>query len=208
MDELSSIIAVIGYGRTGASAVTALTAEPAGLPGPLVVLERRAERLAAAAAAGVRVVAGEASDAAVLRRSGIPSAAAVVITCMNDATTLELAGLVRHLTASAKLVVAARAPGQVAALRRAGADLVVVATRVTGELVAPAATGLDLARATRLLVSGEGRERRPEPDEVGVPVQRCGPTVVAVRRAGVRHWWNDPAASTVRADDVLISWAE
>ncbi|MGC7103061.1 hypothetical protein ACPZ19_51095 [Amycolatopsis lurida] len=85
---------MIGYGRTGASAVTALTAEPTELPGPLVVLERRTERLAVAAAAGVR-------------------AAAVVVTCMNDATTLELAGLVRHLTTSAKLVVAARAPSQV-----------------------------------------------------------------------------------------------
>ncbi|AXB41430.1 NAD-binding protein [Amycolatopsis albispora] len=208
MDQLAPIIAVLGYGRTGASAVAALTAEAADRPGPLVVLERRADRLAAAAAAGVRAVAAEASDAAVLRRSGIPRAAAVVITCMNDATALELTGLIRHLTAAAKLVVAARAPGQVAVLRRAGADLAVVATRAAGELVAPAATGLDLARATRLLLSGDERERRPGPDEVGVPVQRCGPTVVAVRRAGVRHWWNDPAASTVRADDVLISWVE
>ncbi|UJW28644.1 NAD-binding protein [Saccharothrix sp. AJ9571] len=208
MEELSSITAVIGYGRTGALAVMALTTEPAGLPGQLVVLERRAERLAAAAAAGVRAIAGDATDAAVLRRSGIPRAAAVVITCMNDATALELTGLVRHLTTSAKLVVAARAPSQVAALRRAGADLAVIATRVTGELAAPAATGLDLARATRLLLSGDERERRPAPDEVGVPVQQCGPTVVAVRRAGVRHWWNDPAVSTVRADDMLISWVE
>ncbi|WP_181320374.1 NAD(P)-binding protein [Saccharothrix carnea] len=199
---------VVGYGRTGASAVAALAADGTGFPGRLVVLERRPERAAAASAAGMTVVVGDATDVGVLRQAGVPLAECLIVTCMEDATTVLVTARIRRLSDAVRVVVAVRDPEHVAALRHAGADLVVAVSRVTGGLLALSVTGVDAAHAARVLLAEGVHQRVPRPGEVGVPVRRCRPMVLAVVRDGIRHWSNDPVLGVIRADDVLIGWAE
>jgi voltage-gated potassium channel len=84
--------------------------------------------------------------------------------------------------------------------------------RLAGRLLATAVDGRQGAELVRDLVSAEGgvlvRERPARSEEVGQPLNRCGPALpVRLLRRGevVDHW--DPRAAAVEAGDIIVEVA-
>ena len=112
---------VIGIGPVGGQIASLL--ETAGRD--VSVLDRNPLNLHAFAQAGFRCVAGEATETEILQRADADLANEVVVCVPHDEDALEITRVVRHLNPACRLVVRCRYQGNVAELKKAGADCVV-----------------------------------------------------------------------------------
>ena len=98
---------VCGYGTKGRAAVRTLRAHGTP-PQDIVVIESGAEARAAAVADGLAAVAGDASQAAVLRQAQADQAASVVVAPNSDPAAVLITLTVRELNPGATIAAAAR----------------------------------------------------------------------------------------------------
>lgn len=191
-------VIIIGGGRVGRACAARLAASGYD--------HRIIEKLPERAADDGRYVLGDAADIEVLRRAGIDSAPAIVITTHDDDTNVYLSIYCRRLRPDAQVLARANVDRNVSTLHRAGADVVLSyasagATAVWNHL-----------QSDRMLLLAEGLvvfEAAVPRSLVGRSLVeadlhgRTGVNVVAVRSSGVSRTDPDPQRP-LGADDELV----
>jgi len=177
-------IIVCGYGRSGQSLARLLEAEKL----PFIALDNDPRRVKAAAAAGDRVVFGDAARAEVLMAAGIHRARAVVVSFAHTPSALKILDVAHRLKPDAPVIVRTLDESDLDKLRQAGA------TEVVPEVMEGA---LMLASQTMLMA--------------GLPLARVLKRIRQTREArygALRGWFrgrtDDAGDDTERLDAVLI----
>ncbi|NUT48126.1 MAG: hypothetical protein HOV94_12575 [Saccharothrix sp.] len=189
---------LIGYGETGRAAALAV---PAGIR-DLVVLDIDPSRTSQAVDDGVRAVLGDGRMVDVLFSVDVAGADSVIVAVADAADAARITWAVRRAGPEVTLVVLLRSPMWRDFVVRLGADRVVVTGQVVGRELA-----LSLRRAAPVHRPADGltlTTRPARPGEVGRRPAELGPLTLVVVRDGARRWRDDPALSTVRADDELV----
>jgi CPA2 family monovalent cation:H+ antiporter-2 len=125
---------VVGFGPAGraASARISDTGEP------VIVVEQNPAAAAEARTLGFGVVVGDALQAEVLDHAGLAKARAVVITVPSAEAALSLVSLVRQQVPSIPVLVRARFHNSLAALKKAGAQVIIDEEYEVGRQIARA----------------------------------------------------------------------
>lgn len=119
-DEGGAVVLVIGGGRVGCAATSALLAEGAGVR----IIEQDRDVVAELQRFGWHVVAGNAAERRVLDEAGLDQAAAVVVTTNDDAMNVYLSIYLRRLRPEVRIAARVTHEKNQEALWRAGADFV------------------------------------------------------------------------------------
>ena len=117
---------IVGFGLSGRATANALIDK--GIP--LYVIERNPETVRRCSIAGLRIVEGDATDEAVLRRAGIETALLFAATMPSEHAVMEMVGLARRLNPSVKIIARCEYVSTGMKATRRGADEVVVAEQV------------------------------------------------------------------------------
>jgi len=145
-DENPNPVLVIGGGTVGGAAVLALERRDV----PVHLVERSRDRCRALRSHCEAVFHGDASDYDLLKKAGIESAPAVLLTTNDDAVNIYLAAYCRRLNTDLRVVSRITHERNLEAIHRAGADFVLSYTTLGVEAVYSA------IKNKRLVVLGEG----------------------------------------------------
>lgn len=197
---------VVGYGTTGHAAVSALIDAGADA-GDIVVVDENPVALDCAAQRGLRTVSGDATRSEILRRAGVPRAAAIVLATRRDETNAVIALKARDVATRIRVTASVEVTDNAAVLRRSGAAAVIVPEEAAGRLLAVAATApeadegapLDLSRT----VYGV-RERAVRPEEVGRTPDALADVVLAVVRCGAPPGGDPGSPETIHEEDRIL----
>src|SRR5262249_17057647 len=132
MEELEGHVVVAGLGRVGRQAAAELTA--AGTP--FVVLDPSPAATKLAEDRGYLLLAGVATEDAVLERAGVRRARGLIATTANDATNMYIVLSARVLNPGLRLVARAADEASVPKLLRAGADRAISPYAIGGHRLA------------------------------------------------------------------------
>ncbi|MBE7211380.1 MAG: potassium channel family protein [Gluconacetobacter diazotrophicus] len=132
IDRLADHVIVCGWGRIGRT----LTRELAAAGTPFVVLERDPERSDAARALGYLVSAADATDEQALLAAGINRARTLATVLPDDAANVFITLSARSLNARLAIIARGEASATERKLLQAGADRVVLPTRIGAERIA------------------------------------------------------------------------
>ena len=200
---------VCGYGTKGRTAISTLLGQ-GGDAASIIVIDPDAERRAAATAAGLAAVAGEAAAREVLEEAGIADARAVVIAVDRDDSAVLIALTARELAPNASIVASVREQENVHLLHQSGADSVVTSSGAAGRLLGIASTTPVLAEVLEDLLSvGSGldiAEHAVEPDDAGPLAElsyQGGPIVAVIRDEEVLRFDDERAAVLQPGDRVV-----
>ncbi len=117
----SDHLVVVGFGVNGGNVGRAATV--AGIP--FTVIEMNPAVVRAERANGVPIHYGDATQAAVLERAGVPRARVVIVAISDAAATRRVTALSRSLSPACRIIARTRYLHEVDPLRLAGADLVI-----------------------------------------------------------------------------------
>ena len=201
---------VCGYGTKGRTAIATLMGQGSEVSS-IIVIDPDAERRAAATAAGLAAVAGEASAREVLEEAGIADARAVVIAVDRDDSAVLIALTARELAPNASIVAAVREQENVHLLHQSGADSVVTSSGAAGRLLGIASTTPVLAEVLEDLLSvGSGldiAEHAVGPDDAGplAELSYQGGPIVAVIRAEELLRFDDDRVAVLRPGDRVVA---
>ena len=211
--EMRDHVILCGYGRVGEE----IARELKGRRHPLVVVERDAEALARAEAAGCAHVHGDATRDESLRQAGIERARCLVTALDSDADNSWVVLTARGLNEKLWIVARADQPESEPKLKQAGADRVIAPASLAGSHMALAAVQPLVQDFTHTLVrSGEGEQLLAQVavDDAsglaGVPIADALDglatlTVLGVRRAdGELLVKPDPQLALKRGDEVIV----
>ena len=132
IEKLSHHVIVCGYGRIGLMLAQELAAAGA----PLIVLERNADRLAEAEAAGHIVLAADATEEEALVRAGVGRARLLATVLPDDAANVFITLSARSLSPHIEIIARGEVPSTESKLRQAGANHVVLPTHISAERIA------------------------------------------------------------------------
>ncbi|MCB0475426.1 MAG: NAD-binding protein, partial [Flavobacteriaceae bacterium] len=132
IEELSKHTIVCGYGRNGKQAVAKLKK----FKKPLVIIENDKERIKEVEASGLLYIEGNATDDAVLEKSGIKKASSLITALPSDADNLFVVLSARQLNKGMTIVSRASNDTSDSKLRIAGADNVIMPDRLGGDHMA------------------------------------------------------------------------
>ncbi|HWI85951.1 MAG TPA: potassium channel protein [Sphingomonas sp.] len=132
IEKLSGHVIICGYGRIGVMLARDLAA--AGTP--LIVIERSADRLTEAEAAGHLILAGDATEEEVLVRAGVARARTLATVLPDDAANVFITLSARSLHPSIEIIARGEVPTTESKLRQAGANHVVLPTHIGAERIA------------------------------------------------------------------------
>jgi len=135
IESLERQVVVCGYGHIGQHVCAALLAGGV----PVVVVDRRAEPLAAAQDAGIHAVLGDATAEATLRRAGIERARALIAVAGTDSDNVLITMTARLLCPRLSIVSGVEDQATVPKLLRAGASWAASPHALAGGLMAQAA---------------------------------------------------------------------
>lgn len=213
ISKLEGHTIVCGYGRVGQWAAHQLR-ESSIVP---VVVEKDEDRLSHAQEAGYHVLAGDATEDAVLERAGIDRALALLCALGDDPDNVFLTLSAKGLAPDILVVARASDEGTESKLRRAGADRVISLHETGGMRMAylvhqPAVVDfLDVVVRDRSLDLRLGELRVPADSSlVGTTLRDCriredtGTMIIAVRRGEQQFEVNPDPARRIEAADVLI----
>jgi voltage-gated potassium channel len=130
--ELEGHVIVAGLGRVGRQAAAELTA--AGTP--FVVLDPSPAATRLAEDRGYLILAGDATEDAILERSGVRRARGLIATTANDATNMYIVLSARVLNPTLRIVARAADETSVSKLLRAGADRAISPYAIGGHRLA------------------------------------------------------------------------
>lgn len=205
---LKQHIIVYGYGAGGEAAVNELLRQKVD-PGQVVVVDKDADRIAAAMERGVIVIECDATHNSTQSAAGIDAAHAVIVSMGRDDTTALVVLSARAMNPDVSISATVRAIENEDLIRQAGADHVINPVSFGGHLLARAAEGRHVVDYISDLASADGkvvmRQREVTPDEVGKPLDavRTGMAVRICRDGHVIGYWEDGARS-LRKGDILI----
>ncbi len=217
IDKLENHYIVCGYGRVGRGA--ALEMQQQGLP--CVVVDRDAEKVEQAVAAGMHALAADSTRDQTLTEAGITRARGLVAALGTDADNLFV--ILSAKTLNPLLNVAARVGEEEAEekLRRAGADTVFAPYTHAGHRLAQAlirphvvefldlttkSIGLDvLIEQLRVAEGSEFASRSLKQMQIRRDI---GVIVLAIRRAGGEMIFNPPAEELIQSGDFLVAMGE
>jgi voltage-gated potassium channel len=132
IEKLSGHVIICGFGRIGVTLARDLAA--AGMP--LVIVDRGAERLAEAEAAGYLCIAGDATEDEILNAAGIARARVLATVLPDDAANVFITLSARNLSPRLEIIARGEAPTTERKLLRAGANQVVMPTHIGAERIA------------------------------------------------------------------------
>ncbi|MFT4027343.1 MAG: potassium channel family protein [Novosphingobium sp.] len=208
-ERLEGHIAVLGFGISGAQAVTELI-ERGTAPARIVVMDPSPERLAEAEALGCNVIEGDASRDEALAAIRIDRACSVLVSAGRDDTSILIVLTVQHLAPQVPISVVIRAQDNESLARQAGADNVINPVHFTGLLLAGSAKGSHISDylADLASVSGEVQlvERPALPEEAGRSLDQLatGGKGLRICRAGKSIGFWEEAARAIQAGDVIV----
>jgi len=194
-------VVVIGGGEVGKSVARALRARDI----PVHILERDPDVAAAHEPLADRLVVGDAADRDVMREVGIEEAPSVVLTTNDDATNIYLAAYSRRLNPDARILSRITHDRNLAAIKRAGADLTLSYTTLAVETI----FALFHERPPIVLGAGVAFHYLPCPSAlVGVTLresgigEQTGLTVVAIEEGD--DLVSDPGPDTRLVEDSTL----
>ena len=209
--KLSGHVIVCGYGRMGSMVAERLI--QAGKS--VVVVDRDAERTAAAERAGMAFVLGDAQEEATLRSAGIDRAGVLIATLRDDADNVFVTLSVRQIHKDLQIIARAQQANTEGMLIKAGATRVVCpqvigSTRMADVVIRPAV--VDFVEMSHKGVDLEMDQLRLGADaplvgktlaELALP-RRAGVVVVAVLRADGKAIYHPKPETTLSAGDTLV----
>lgn len=208
-ERLEGHICVLGFGISGAQAVTELI-QRGTEPARIVVMDPSTERLAEAEALGCNVIEGDASRDEVLQAIRIDRACSVLVSAGRDDTSILIVLTVQHLAPHVPISVVIRAQDNESLARQAGADNVINPVHFTGLLLAGSAKGSHISDylADLASISGEVQlvERPALTEEVGRSLDQLatgGKGLRICRDGRTIGFWEDEARA-IRAGDVIV----
>ena len=208
-EQLADHIVVLGFGISGAEAVSELI-ERGTDPAVIVVMDTSKERLEAAEALGCNVIQADATRDEALMALRIAKARTVLVSAGRDDASILIVLTVRHLAPHVPISVVVRAVDNELLARQAGADNVINPVRFTGLLLAGSAKGRHTADYLADLASVSGRvqlvERAVREEEVGRPLSALssGGRGLRIYRDGTEFGFWEQEAGALRAGDVLV----
>jgi voltage-gated potassium channel len=132
VDQLTGHVVICGFGRLGSVLAHSLSASSAGF----VVVEENEARAAEARAQGCLCIQGDATSEATLHSAGITRAHALASVLSNDALNVFITLSARALNAELMIVARGELASTESKLLQAGADKVVLPTRIGAERIA------------------------------------------------------------------------
>jgi voltage-gated potassium channel len=199
---------VIGYGTTGRGAIDALMATGTART-DIVIIDQSAAVSAEARAAGHTTVTGDGTRTPVLAEAEVARAKAVVVSAGSDDTATLVTLTARELNPTATIVAAVNETENAHLLVQSGATAVITSAEAAGHLLGLATVQPEAVAVVRDLIDSttglELSQRAVGSGEIGGPPRiRAGELPVVVVRNGVRLSLADPAATELRADDVVV----
>ncbi len=208
-EQLSDHTVVLGFGVSGAEAVTELI-ERGTDPSRIVVMDLSEERLQLAEDLGCNVLCADASRDENLMAVRIAEARTALVSSGRDDTSILIVLTVRHLAPHLPISVVVRAEDNEILAKQAGANNVINPVRFTGLLLAGSAEGVHVADYLADLASITGRvhlvERPVLPEEIGRPLSQLASGGIGLRlyRGGqASGFWEDPARVLQQGDVVV-----
>jgi voltage-gated potassium channel len=217
IDNLHDHFIVCGFGRVGRNASLELQR----LQAPVLVIDRREDRVERAMHLGMLGVEADATLDDTLRAAGVMRAKGLIASLPSDAENLFI--ILSAKTLNPGLTVVTRASEEEAEikLRRAGADIVFTPYAIVGHRIAQALVKPHLVEFLNIATSDVGPEVTLEQMELSPKSQlasktfaeiqqRClgGVILLAVRRAGGQMVFNPATDTMVCAGDYLIGIGE
>jgi voltage-gated potassium channel len=217
IDNLHDHFIVCGFGRVGRNA----SAELQRLQAPVIVIDRREDRVERAMHLGMLALEADATLDDTLRAAGVMRAKGLIASLPSDAENLFI--ILSAKTLNPGLTVVTRASEEEAEikLRRAGADIVFTPYAIVGHRIAQALVKPHLVEFLNIATSDVGPQVTLEQMELSPKSQlasktfgeiqhRCSTGVIplAVRRAGGQMVFNPPPETLVCAGDYLIAIGE
>ncbi|WP_434624948.1 potassium channel family protein [Azospirillum sp. B2RO_4] len=206
--QLQGHIVLCGFGHSGfiAAQETASKGHPADR---IVVIDESEDRIQLAADAGFVGLLGDATSEETLTNACVANAKAVIVSAGRDDTTILVILTVRHLSADTKIVANIKQEENIKLANLSGADLVVSPPKIGGYLMADA---VETRHATPFLcdlMSTGGqmvlRERRAEPDEVGLTMAEVsGGMVVQIHSHGRNIPFTERNRYIIQPQDTLL----
>ena len=132
IENLAGHVIICGYGRIGVM----LARELAQAGTPLVILDKRPDKLAEAEAAGHLCFNGDATEEAALLTAGIARARVIATVLPDDAANVFITLSARNLNETIEIIARGEAPTTERKLRHAGANQVVLPTHIGAERIA------------------------------------------------------------------------
>jgi voltage-gated potassium channel len=206
--DLHDHVIVCGYGNSGAIAAAEL-ARRGWSSEQVIVIDKSADTVQRAAAAGFVGMHGDASSEELLRIAGVERAQAVIVSVGRDDSTVLIVLTVRALSKSVRIVANVGEQENAKLVRSGGANVIVSPPRFGGYLMADAVTSQDTVEFVGEMLSYRGDhqlvERRPAPREVGKLARELDGTLVVEVRRGARRLggWNHRDLR-IEADDLLL----
>ncbi|HMK12602.1 MAG TPA: potassium channel family protein, partial [Acidimicrobiales bacterium] len=128
-------IIVAGYGTTGRGAIEAVLADRSAVRTDIVVIDQKAEAIAAANENGLKAILADATLTAAWTQARVDSARAVVISCNRDDTSALVTLTVRELNATVPISVTITQSENAHLLQQSGANTVILSSEAAGRLV-------------------------------------------------------------------------
>ncbi|PZQ63121.1 MAG: potassium transporter TrkA [Sphingomonas taxi] len=206
--NLSGHTVVAGYGTSGEEAVRELIRRGADADS-IVVIDPRAEAVAAAEAAGVAVIEDDATRNATLAAVRADRARGILVAAGRDDTSILIVLTARLVAPDVPISVVIRSDDNETLARQAGATTVINPASFAGLMLAGSCHGPHIADYLADLANADGRvvlaERRVRPDEIGRPLS-ANTTGLGVRiyRNDVAYGWFDEEAASLAAGDIIV----
>lgn len=209
-EELKDHVVVLGYGVSGAEAVTELIARGT-QPQCIVVMDTDPERLTLAEEAGCNVIEADATRDEHQMAVRIDRARSVLVSAGRDDASILMVLTARHLAPNVPISVVIRAADNELLAHQAGADNVINPVRFTGLLLAGSARGAHTAEYLADLASVGGRvelvERPVLPEEIGKSLAELasGGQGLRVYRDGIPYGFWQPQARELQPGDIVVA---
>ncbi len=206
--NLTDHVVVCGFGFSGRTAADEIVAS--GTPASCVlVIEDSPSVLEQVAAAGFLGLRGDASKREVLNDAKIDQAKAVIISLGRDDTNVLAILTVRQMSKTVKIICTARQEENATLLEQAGANVVVVPSRISGYLLADAVKHNHVSEYVSDLLTHMGRvhliERAPRPEEIGKSLRDVSDGLgVRIHRGDVRIGFWQSEQTAIQPGDILL----
>lgn len=213
IERLTDHVILCGFGRIGHVLARELTRQNE----PFVVVDNDTEVIEEATAAKYLVVTGEAAEETTLIAAGVERAAALVTSLPSDADNVFITLTARDMNPDIKIITRAEFPSSQKKLKQAGADRVVMPSRIGAHRMARLITRPTTANLMERVIDESSLEI--EMDEINLPAEsqlvgvtvanaeahrRHGLLFVGVEHAGGEMLFNPGGDYTFQPADTVI----
>jgi voltage-gated potassium channel len=201
-------VIICGYGTKGRSAVRTLL-ESGVDKEHIVVVEPDANAARQAVAAGLTVVEGSATRAAVLNDAHVQRAKSVIVAAHSDEAAVLITLTARQLTkGKVRIVTAAREDENAPLLKQSGAHQVIVSSATAGRLLGMSTSAPPIIDVVEdLLTPGQGMAlavRSVTRDELGKSPRELDSVVIALVRRGRVVQLGEPDTDKLEVGDMIV----